>query len=110
MKAFNLLIRFLLELCALAALSYSGYHAVGDEAVRIVLAIAAPLALAILWGLFAAHKARFPPPRTWKAFFGFLLLEAAAGSLALVGQGELAAIFAAVIVANSAVLYQLGYQ
>lgn len=107
MKALNLAIRFFLELCALAALGYAGYHAVANEAARIVLAIAAPLALAVLWSLFAAHKARFPPPRAWKAFLGFLLLEAAAASLALVGQGEWAGIFAAVIAANSALLYIL---
>ena len=69
--------------------------------------IAAPLALAVLWGLFAAHKARFPPPRFWKAFLGLLFLEAAAGSLLLIGQGELAGIFAAIIAANSALLYVL---
>ena len=105
MRVINLTIRFLLELCALAGLCYSGYHAVSDEAARIVLAIAAPLALAVLWGLFAAHKARFPPPRGLKAILGFLFLEGAAGSLALAGQGELAAIFAAVIAVNSALLY-----
>jgi hypothetical protein len=78
---------------------------VEPEAGRIALAIAAPLALAVLWGLFAAHKAHFPPPRPMKAFVGLLLLEAAAASLALAGQGELAGIFAAVIAANSALLY-----
>lgn len=107
MKAANLLIRFLLELCALAALGYSGYHASLPEAGKIALAIAAPLALAILWSLFAAHKARFPPSGGVKAFLGFLLLEAAAASLALIGLGELAAIFAVVIAANSALLYSL---
>jgi len=110
MKAANLLIRFLLELCALAALGYSGYYAVSGEAARIVLAIAAPLALAVLWSLFAAYKARFPPPRGVKALLGFLLLEAAAGSLVLVGQGELAAVFAAVIAVNSGVIYRMDYQ
>jgi len=109
MKAINLLIRFLLELCALWALGYSGYHAAEPEAGRIALAIAAPLALAVLWGLFAAHKAHFPPSRPVKAFVGFLLLEAAAGSLALVGQVELAVTFAAIIAANSALLYILKY-
>ena len=107
MKAINLSIRFLLELCALWALGYSGYHAVEPEAGRIALAIVAPLTLAIFWGLFAAHKAKFPPPRPIKALVGFLLLEAAAASLALIGQGELAGIFAAIIAANSALLYSL---
>ena len=109
MKIINLLIRFLLELCALGALGYAGYRSVEPEAGRIALAIAAPLALAVLWGLFAAQKARFPPPRPLKALVGFVLLEAAAGSLALVGQVELAGIFAAIIAVNSALLYILKY-
>ena len=109
MKAANLLIRFALELCALAALGFSGYHAVSSEAGRIALSISAPLALAVLWGLFAAHKARFPPTRGVKALLGFLLLEASAASLALIGLGELAAVFAVVIAANSALLYILKY-
>jgi len=109
MKPINLAIRFLLELCALAALGYAGYHAPLPEWGKIALAIAAPLGLAVLWGLFAAHKAKQLLPRFWKALLGVVLLEAAAGSLALVGQVELAVTFAAIIAANSALLYILKY-
>lgn len=107
MKAANLLIRFLLELCALAALGYWGWHATDNEAGRIALAIAAPLLLAILWGLFAAHKAKYPPPRFWKALAGVVLLETAALALELAGQGMLAGVFAAVIAVNSGYLLSL---
>lgn len=110
MKAFNLLIRFLLELCALAALGYWGWHAASDEAGRIALVIAAPLTLSALWSLFAAHKAKYPPPRFWKAFVGVLLLESAALALALAEQGVLAGVFGAVILVNSGVVYRLNYQ
>jgi len=65
MKAANLLLRFLLELCALAAVSYAGYHAVEAEGARLALSIAAPILFATLWGLFAAHKSKFPPPQPW---------------------------------------------
>lgn len=106
MKAINLAIRFLLELCALAALGYAGYRAPLPEVGKIALAIAAPLALAILWGLFAAHKAKYPPPRFWKALVGVVLLEAAALALALVGQVVLAAVFGAVILVNSGLVYR----
>lgn len=109
MKAINLAVRFLLELCALAAMAYAGYHTPLLEAGRVALAIAGPLALAVLWGLFAAHKAKYPPSRFWKALLGVVLLESAAVALVLVGQGVLAAVFAAVILVNSGVLYLLGY-
>jgi len=52
MKAANLLIRFLLEICALGALAYSGYHSVSNEAARVALTIAAPLLFAVLCGAF----------------------------------------------------------
>lgn len=107
MKAIDLAIRFLLELCALIALGYAGYQAPVPEVGKIAIAIAAPLALAVLWSLFAAHKAKYPPPGVWKAVVGMALLEAAALALALVGRGLLAGVFAAVIVLNSALVYRL---
>lgn len=55
MKAANLLLRFLLELSALAALGYWGFHVAGGIA-GILLCIGAPLLFAASWGLFAAHK------------------------------------------------------
>lgn len=104
MKIANLLLRFLLELCALAALGYWGYHVVQVETARLVLCIAAPIVFAVLWGLFAAHRAKFPPRKPWKAVVGFLFLEAAALGLALAGQVELAVAFALLIAANTATL------
>ena len=103
-KIANLALRFVLELCALFAVGYCGYHAVQGEIARLVLCIAAPIVFAVLWGLFAAHKAKFPPPKPWKAIVGFVLLECGAVGLALTGQVVWAAVFAAVIAANTAVL------
>lgn len=105
MKIANLALRFLLELTALFAVGYAAYHSVESEPARLVLCIAAPIIFAVLWGFFAAHKAKFPPPGVWKAVVGFLLLECGALSLALVGQGFWAGIFAVVIAGNTAVLY-----
>jgi hypothetical protein len=51
----NLTLRFALELCALAALGYAGWQ-IGSGFFGIVLAIAFPLAGAVIWGLFVAPK------------------------------------------------------
>lgn len=110
MKSINLLVRFLLELAALAALGYSGLHAPSPEWGKIALAIGAPVTLAVLWGLFAAHKARFKLPRFWKAIVGILLLESAALALGFAGQGALAAVFSAAILVNSGLIYRFEYQ
>src|SRR4051794_26844750 len=60
MRAFaavNLTLRFVLELCALAALCFCGatspYGPVGD----VLLAVGAPLVAGTAWGLFASPKA-----------------------------------------------------
>lgn len=104
MRSMNLLVRFLLELSALAALVFAGSRA-AQHAVAITLAIAAPCCLAVLWSLFAAHKARYAFPRPGKAIAGFLLLVASAAALAMAGRPALAAVFAVLILANSLLLY-----
>jgi hypothetical protein len=109
MKAVNLLLRFLLELAALIALGYWGYHAAIGVA-GILLCIAAPLLFAVLWGLFAAHKAKFPPRPLWKAVLGAVLLEVTPLVLILEGQGMWAVGIAVVIVVNSGLVYQRKYQ
>lgn len=104
MRSLNLLVRFLLELSALAALAFAGSRS-AQHSVAIVLGIAAPCCLAILWSLFAAHKARFALPRPAKALVGLVLLEASAAALAIAGGHVLAAVFAVLIVVNSRLLY-----
>lgn len=104
MRSLNLLVRFLLELSALAALAFAGSRSV-QHSVAVVLGIAVPCCFAILWSLFAAHKARFALPRLTKAIVGLLLLETSAAALAIAGGHVLAAAFAVLIVANSGLLY-----
>ncbi|HEY1773364.1 MAG TPA: YrdB family protein [Gammaproteobacteria bacterium] len=110
MNAVNLLIRFLLELAALVALGYFGYHATQAEPARLVLCIAAPALFAVLWALFASHKAKYPPPRFYKAILGAMLLEVTPVVLFLEGQGVWAAGMAVVIVVNSVLVYWRKYQ
>jgi len=83
-RAANDVLRFLLELLALAGLALWGWRT-GPTGVSVVLAIAAPLAAAALWGSFVAPKAQRHPGDPWR-----LLLEAVvfgAGTLAFAGAG-----------------------
>ncbi|NOU63356.1 DUF2568 domain-containing protein [Paenibacillus sp. LMG 31461] len=48
---------FLLELGAMVAFGYWGYHIKAGSAVKIMLVIASPLVVAILWGVFLSPKA-----------------------------------------------------
>lgn len=55
----NLALRFILELCALAALGYWGFRTGNGGFVKIVLGIGAPVIAAIVWGLFVSPKATY---------------------------------------------------
>jgi hypothetical protein len=57
-RTLNLGIAFLLELGLLAALAYWGYRLDASAAVRWLVAIGAPLALALVWSQIAAPNAR----------------------------------------------------
>jgi hypothetical protein len=93
-KAANLGLRFLLELCLLAALAYVGLQA------NVALGILAPAAAAVIWGLFVAPRARFPLPLGWWVGVQILLFGAAVVGLVVVGNTLLGVVFGLVVAAN----------
>lgn len=77
MRSANLALRFLLELCLLAALAYVGLQ------INVTLAAVAPAAAAVVWGLFVSPKARFALSRPlWIAVQVVLFAAAVAGLIA----------------------------
>jgi hypothetical protein len=97
-KNANLALKFLLELCAFAALAYWG------ATISIALAIAAPLLAIVLWGLFAAPRSerRLPVGARIPLEMGIFLLSVAA--LAAAGLPFLAAVLGFAMVANAVLL------
>jgi hypothetical protein len=98
LRAANDVLRFALELASLAGLAVWGWQT-GPTGVNVLLAIAAPLAAAALWGASVAPKAPRPTHDPLR-----LLFEASvfgAGALAFAGAGletlALAAAVAAVV-------------
>jgi hypothetical protein len=83
-----------LELAALAALGYWGSRTGDGVAINVVLAIAAPLAAAAVWGTFAAPRSaqrlRIGP----RLVVELAVFAAAAGALAAAGQPTLAVVLA----------------
>ena len=57
MKAGNLAVRFLLELCLLAAWAVIGWQVVGPVVLRVLLAILLPALAATAWGRWVAPRA-----------------------------------------------------
>jgi hypothetical protein len=81
LEAANLGLRFILELCTLAALAYAGFE------LFIPLAVVFPLLAALAWGRFVAPRAtrRLDDP----ARLGVEVVYFAAGVLALVLTGAI---------------------
>jgi uncharacterized protein DUF2568 len=94
----NEVLAFFLELAALAFLCWWGF-ATGS----VALGIGAPLAAAVVWGLFAAPRARFSLPRIGVLAVKVLVFGSATAALAAVGQPVPAAVFAVIVVVNLAV-------
>ncbi|MEU5432197.1 YrdB family protein [Streptomyces sp. NPDC020719] len=92
---------FLLELCALAVLAWWGYRTGENTAVRLLLAVAAPGSAAVVWGLFAAPKARIRVPLAGVLTVKALVFGAAVAALYAVGHHALALAFAIVAVVNT---------
>jgi hypothetical protein len=103
-KSANLALRFLLELAALAALFYWGYQRGDSTAAKWALAIAAPAAMAILWWLFVAPKARIKIPSFPKFVVGIAILVVAAVALNDAGYPGLAIAFEILIAINAVLL------
>lgn len=107
MRGFHLLLRFALELCALAALAYAGWQTPGSFWVRLLVAVALPLAAAVVWGQWVAPKARRPIPDPLRLVPEWAVFGGAAVALALTGHPLLAVALAVLAVGNRLALHLL---
>jgi hypothetical protein len=107
--ALNLGLRFCIELAALAALGWWGSQAGSSAALHVVLAIAAPLAAAVVWGLFVAPKARVRVSEAARLAIELAVFFAATAALATAWRVWPAIAFGGIAVANSAFVRLLGY-
>jgi hypothetical protein len=107
LKNVNLGLRFLLELCALAAFGYWGYHIEQGQAVKVALASGLPLLGALVWGLGASPKAPLVAgPSRW--ITQTVVFVAAVLALAAAGHTTLALVFAVAIALNAGLLRMVG--
>jgi hypothetical protein len=104
-KAANLGLRFLLELCALAAVAYWGSQVSSSTVVNVIVAIAAPLALATIWGVWLAPNSRRRLARPARTVLELAVLAAAVVALVAVGATLLALALTVVAVANGLLLH-----
>lgn len=88
-----LAIFFLLELGALTALGYWGFHLDKGWYVKLAAGIGAPLLAAVVWGTFIAPKASVPVSVGLRIPLQLLVFGAAAAALYSSGHPKLAAVF-----------------
>ena len=100
LKGTNLALAFLLELCALAALGYWGFHTGRGTLAKVGLGLGAPLLAAVVWGLFVAPKATVTVPGPVHLALEVAVFGLAAVALHAAGQPRLALAFALVVVLN----------
>ena len=92
LQVINLGIRFLLELCLLAALGYWGFRLDHGWLIRIAAGLGAPLLAAVVWGTFVAPKAARLLADPWRFGLEIGLFGLGAGALYLAERPFLAAI------------------
>ena len=107
----NLAVRFILEICALAAMAYWGWtqHAGG---LRFGLAIGLPVLAAILWGTFAvpndpsrSGKAPVPVPGVVRLFLELIFFGLAVWMLYDTGTTSLSIIMGVAVIIHYALSY-----
>jgi hypothetical protein len=101
----NLALRFLLELCALAALGFWGFQAGPNLLTKVAFGIGTPLLAAIFWGLFVAPRAVVLLPEPARHLLGLFVFACAAAGLVAAGRPGLAWAFALIALANAALLW-----
>ncbi|EOP51376.1 hypothetical protein IKQ_03986 [Bacillus cereus VDM053] len=59
LQAFNIALRFMLELCVLGIVGYWGFRVGTITVIKVTLAIILPVIVAIIWALFGAQHAEW---------------------------------------------------
>jgi hypothetical protein len=104
LKGLNLLVRFLLELCMLAAVGYWGFTTQSGWVMKIILGIGLPLLMAVIWGLFLAPRATHPLRGVTRELLELLLLGSGAVALFANGKPTLGWVYTSTLIVNKVLL------
>jgi hypothetical protein len=102
----NDVLRFLLELAALASLAYWGFDA-ADGALAWALGLGAPLLMAVVWGMFMSPKAAHRVDDPARLAAEIAIFGAAVAALAIAGEPVLAAGLGVLVAAHLALTFPL---
>lgn len=97
----NELLAFVVEVAALAALAWWGIDTGDGLAARVLLGVGVPAAAAVVWGLFAAPRARIRPPLVGVLLVKAVVLGGGVYAVHAVGYSGAAVFFGLVVVVNT---------
>ena len=104
----NLGLRFILELCALAALGYWGYRTGGTTIAKVGLATGAVVMTAVVWATFVAPNASVSVAGPVHVLLQVAIFGAAAAALFTLHRPTLASVFAGTVLVNAALMAAWG--
>jgi hypothetical protein len=100
LKGINLLVRFLLELCMLAAVGYWGFKSQSSWGMKILFGIGLPVLIAVIWGYFMAPRSTHRLSGVPFTVMDIILLGSGAVALYASGLLTLAWIYAVVLIVS----------
>jgi membrane protein YqaA with SNARE-associated domain len=103
----NDVLRFFLEMAALAALVYWGFSEFGGV-VQWVIGLGAPLFVAVVWGRFMSPKASHPTVDPVRVLIEFTVFGSGVAALFAAGAPVLAVIFAVLAALHLSLTFALG--
>jgi hypothetical protein len=106
LKGTNLLVRFLLELCMLAATGYWGFKTGSGIAMKLTLGIGLPLLMAVIWGLLLSPKATYPLRGISRELSELFLFSSGAVALFASGGTNLGWVYVTVLVLNKVLMIE----
>ena len=107
MREVALAVRFVVELCLLAAVAYWGATLSASLAVRVLVAVVVAVAVAVVWGVFVSPKARVPLGRTAWVAVQVVLFGLGVAALVAAGQPGLGIALGVVAFADLVILLAL---
>lgn len=110
MKAANEAVRFLVELAALAAIGYWGFHDHSTWPAKFVLGIGGPLLIASAWAIWMAPQSHRRAGEGVRALLEVAIFGSAIAALAASTGTALAVIFGTVAVVNAVLDHLLARQ
>jgi polyferredoxin len=107
LKSINLAISFLLELALVGTVAFWGLSLSMPILGRVLLGLALPTAVVVIWALFMAPRAKRRVPDRWKPVLTLAMFVGVSALLIMNGHGVAAGAFVVVAVLNTIGLYAL---